>query len=51
MTLVEVAGESGVRSYGAVGWACHGIHLKRGADRGIRRRLENLEDVISQQKI
>ena len=51
MTLVEAAGESGVRSYGAVGRACHGIQLKREVDRRFRRRLENLEDVICQQKI
>ena len=36
MTLVEAAGEFGVRSYGAAGRARHGIHIKREADRGIR---------------
>ena len=51
MTLAEAAREYGVKSYGAVGWACLGIHLKRGADRRFRRRLENPEDVICQQKI
>ncbi len=50
MTLGEVAREFGVKSYGAVGWACHGIHLKREADGKFRRRLENLETAICQQK-
>ena len=49
MTLAEAAGESGVKSYGAVGRACRGIQLKREVDRRFRRRLENLEDVICQQ--
>ncbi len=48
MTLVEAAGESGVKSYGAVGWTRHGIQLKREADGRFRRRLENPEDVICQ---
>ena len=48
MTLAEAAGEDGVRSCGAAGRAHHGIHLKREADRGIRRRPENPEDVICQ---
>ena len=39
MTLVEAAGEYGVRSCGAAGRACHGIRLKREADRRFRRRL------------
>ncbi len=51
MTLVEVAGEFGVKDYGAAGRACLGIHLKRGADRRFRRWLENPEDVICQQMI
>ena len=51
MTLVEAAREYGVRSYGAVGRARHGIHIKREADRRFRRRLGNPEDVICQQKI
>ncbi len=49
MTLVEVAREFGVRSWGAAGRACHGIQLKREADRRFRRRLENPEDVVRQQ--
>ncbi len=48
MTLVEAARESGVKSCGAVGRACHGIHLKHEVDRRFRRRLENPEDVICQ---
>ncbi len=51
MTLVEVAREFGVKSYGAVGWACHGMHQKREGDRKFRQRIESLEAAICQQKI
>jgi len=46
MTLVEVAREFRVKSYGTVGWACHGMDLKRERDRKFRWRLENLETAI-----
>ncbi len=51
MTLVEVAREFRVRSYGTVGWACHGMNLKRERDSKFRRRLDNLETAIYQPKI
>lgn len=51
MTLGEVAKEFGVKSYGAVGWACHGIHQKRERDSKFRQRIESLEATICQQKI
>ncbi len=50
MTLVEVAREFRVKSYGTVGWACHGKDIKR-EYRKFRWRLENLETAICQPKI
>lgn len=50
MTLGEVAREFGVKSYGVVGWACHGVQKQREGDRKFRQRIENLESVICQQK-
>lgn len=40
----------GVSSYGAVGWAYYGIHLKTQSDNKFRREIENLESSIFQQK-
>ncbi len=51
MTLVEVAREFRVKSYGTVGWACHGKDIKRETDREFRRRVEILETAICQPKI
>ncbi len=51
MTLGEVAREFGVKSYGAVGWASHGIHQKRERDRKFRQWIEKLEIAICQPKI
>jgi len=51
MTLVEVAREFRVKSYGTVGWACHRMDMKRETDRKFRWRLENLETAICQPKI
>jgi len=51
MTLVEVAREFRVKSYGTVGWACHGMDMKRETDSKFRWRVENLETAICQPKI
>ncbi len=51
LTLVEVAREFRVKSYGPVGWACHGKDIKRETDREFRRRVEILETAICQPKI
>jgi len=51
MTLGEAAKEFGVKSYGTVGWACHGISLKCDVDSKFRRQIENLKTTICQQKI
>jgi len=42
LTLGEVAREFGVKSYGTVGWACHGIRLKCAVNSKFRRQIENL---------
>jgi len=51
MTLGEVAREFGVKSYGTVGWACHGISLRSEVNSKYRRQIENLETTICQPKI
>jgi len=51
MTLVEVAREFRVKSYGTVGWACHGMDMKRERDSKLRWRLKSLETAICQPKI
>jgi len=51
LTLVEVAREFGVKSYGTVGWACHGIRLKCAVNSKFRRQIENLKTAICQPKI
>ncbi len=51
MTLVEVAREFRVKSYGTVGRACHGKDIKRETDSKSRWRLETLETAICQPKI
>ncbi len=51
MTLGEVAREFGVRSYGTVGWACHGMVLKCKVSSKFRRQIENLKTGICQPKI
>ena len=50
MTLAEVAKRFGLGSYGAIGWACHGVHQKLVGDRKFRQQIDNLESVICQQK-
>jgi len=51
LTLVEVAREFGVKSYGTVGWTCHGIDLKYDVNSKFRRQIENLKTAICQPKI
>ncbi len=51
MTLGEVARDFGVKSYGTVGWACHGISLKCEVNSKYRRQIENLKSTICQPKI
>ncbi len=45
---IEVAREFGVKSYGTVGWACHGISLKCDVNSKYRRQIENLKTAICQ---
>ncbi len=51
MTLGEVVKEFGVKSYGTVGWACHGISLNCEVNSKFCRQIENLETTICQPKI
>ncbi len=51
MTLVEVAREFRVKSYGTVGWVCHGKDIKRETDSNFRWPLKHLETAICQPKI
>jgi len=51
MTLGKVAREFRVKSYGTVGWACHGISLKCEVSSKFRRQIENLKTAICQPKI
>jgi hypothetical protein len=46
-----VAERFGVSSYGVVGWAYHQVRLKMDTDKGFRKRVERIIDIISQQKI
>ncbi len=50
-TLAEVAREFAVKSYGTVGWACHGISLKCEVNSKFYRQIENLKTAICQPKI
>jgi REP element-mobilizing transposase RayT len=49
-TLQETARFFGVSSYGAVGWACHGVEAKLGTEKKLRRRIETITATIYQQK-
>jgi REP element-mobilizing transposase RayT len=51
LSLKEVAERFGVSSYGVVGWACHEVRMKMGTDEGFRKKVERINDIISQQKI
>jgi hypothetical protein len=50
-TLQETARLFGVGSYGAVGWACHGIESKLQAEKKLKKRIERITTSIYQQKI
>jgi chromosomal replication initiation ATPase DnaA len=49
-TLEETAQLFGVRSYGTVGWASHGVQLKVGGQKEFRDRLEKIIQRIYQPK-
>lgn len=51
LTLQETAERFGVKSYGVVGWACHGVQVKMEAGRKFREKVEGIERRITQQKI
>jgi putative transposase len=50
-TLQETARVFGLRSYGAVGWCCHGVKSKMAKDEKFRSQVARLASEISQQKI
>ncbi len=41
----------GVRSYGVVGWAYHGVRVKMELDKGFRNNVAKIQTRIYQQKI
>jgi chromosomal replication initiation ATPase DnaA len=49
-TLEETGNFFGVRSYGTVGWASHGVQLKVGGQKEFRDRLEKIIQRIYQPK-
>jgi chromosomal replication initiation ATPase DnaA len=49
-TLQETARVFRVGSYGAVGWACHGIDSKLQAEKKMRKRIDKIAAAIYQQK-
>jgi len=51
MMLGKVAREFRVKSYGTVGWACHGIVLKCEVNSKFCRQIETLKTAICQPKI
>ena len=51
LTLQETASRFRVGSYGLIAWACHGVQSKMEADDRFRRRIEDIQRRISQQKI
>ena len=51
LTLHEIATKFRVGSYGLVAWACHGVKSKMEPDDRFRRRVEDIQKRISQQKI
>lgn len=51
LTLQEIADRFGIRSYGAAGWACHGVRSRIESDKKFQGRIERLQAVICQQKI
>ena len=50
LTLSETAREFGVTSYGAVGWACAQVRAKQDTEPQFKKRVEEVEMSISQQK-
>ena len=50
LTLQEIATRFGVGSYGAVGWACHGVGEKLRSDPRFQSRLKQILSLIYQQK-
>jgi hypothetical protein len=50
-TLQETARLFGVGSYGAVGWACHGIEAQVQTEKKLRKRIDKITAAIYQQKI
>ena len=50
-TLEETAKLFGVRSYGTVGWACHGVQSKVEEEREFRDRIEKIIQRIHQPKM
>ena len=51
LTLSETAREFGVTSYGAVGWAYAQVRAKQDTEPQFKKRVEEVEMSISQQKI
>ena len=51
LTLEETATHFGVESYGVVGWACAQVRAKQTTDPRFKKRAEQVEALISQQKI
>lgn len=51
MRLQEIAQRFGVGSYGAVGWACHGVRSKMQSERRFQKHVEEIKALICQQKI
>lgn len=51
LTLQETAERFGVGSYGVIGWACHAIRSRMGADRELKRKVEKIHGLVNQQKI
>jgi hypothetical protein len=50
LTLRETATEFGVSSYGVVGWACAQVRAKQANNPRFRKRLDQVELIIKQQK-
>jgi chromosomal replication initiation ATPase DnaA len=50
-TLGEAASLFGLGSYGAVGWACHGVKVKMEREQKFRDQLERIAADVWQQKI
>lgn len=50
LRLQQIAEQFGIGSYGAVGWACHGVRLKAQSDRRFQKQVEQIKALICQQK-